>query len=89
VKRDKSQSETDIGRFGSLPGSVGTSETARKLGVIGPTAGHHLVLYHETGGGREPASKLSLNKIVRNQCVAFRRGIACALITRKPGPDEA
>jgi len=60
VKRDKSQSETDIGRFGSLSGSVGTSETARKLGVIGPTAGHHLVLYHETGGGRELADELSL-----------------------------
>jgi hypothetical protein len=40
VKRDESQSETDVAVFGSLEGSVATGKTARKLGIFQPYEGH-------------------------------------------------
>jgi len=40
VKRDKSQSETDFGVFGSLWGSLAIGKTARKLGIFWPHEAH-------------------------------------------------
>ncbi len=40
AKRDKSQSETDFGRPGSLWGSVAISKMARKLGIFWPREAH-------------------------------------------------
>ena len=54
MKTDKSRSETDFGRPGSLRGSVGISKTARKVGLLWPRRAHLIVSQRDVGGARSP-----------------------------------